>query len=177
MQNLKAHVFPSCTSTKILYAFLISPIGSIRLPYLAFLYLITLIIFDEEYKAPDYVILSSILYFLILRFKYSPETQYNFFPWLTDHVSYPHKRIGNIIIDRKREDKGLWTEWQQAPFSSNISRVFFQILLLRKEGSAYFRVLKNRYELTSFLLKTLRTKWHIQFCKKKSYILIFSLEK
>jgi hypothetical protein len=58
-------------------------------------------------------------------------------------TSHPFRHRLNLILRSygdKRYRGGL-------PISPNIKLVFyFQILLLRKEGSPYFRVLKNKYE-------------------------------
>jgi hypothetical protein len=68
-------------------------------------------------------------YFIPLRIKYSPQkpvlkyTPSMFLPYERDHVSHPYKTNGRIVslyiltftfLDSRRDDKRLWTEWQQA---------------------------------------------------------------
>jgi hypothetical protein len=93
-----------------------------------------------------------------------------------DQVSHPYKTTGRItgfyiltftFLDSKRDDKRLWTEWQQAFPEFSLLLIFFHAVLICECCSQIFEcwhIFKRPIcFLYAVLLSCLLTTWHQRF--------------
>jgi hypothetical protein len=125
---LPSGILPLDFPATILYAFLISPMRAIWSYHL-----ILLFVKSTSYEAPCYVGFSSSHRFFTLRSKYSPQHPGLKTPsmyvlpleWVSNFHTHTKQQVFRCL-DRRWEDKGRWTEWQQASPEFNLILSFQQ---------------------------------------------------